>query len=823
MLFIVIILFVNHSSAKFSFLCPVFFHCFPCTGDVPTLSPNFCGRDEIVRSIVKQVVDSSSNPVITLVGPPGFGKTSIAVAVGQRLLQEKTAKVVFVPLRGAQSTKQVTDRIVSTLTSRSPEASTDIKPLRELVKALPGNTLIILDNAEDAICPELQESRPKDTGFDSVVNDIIGSNKLVKVLVTSRVKFQPLDFLVCENLVGGLDEKSAKGLLLRLSPVSNMHHAEQIVRSCVFVPLAICIAAGIMKFEGMSSKELIRLFRQNGLKAIEPGGSWLNPERHLIKMIRAAVTRLPPALQYAFCGLSLFTSPFTAAAGASVLGAPNPLEFKRQFTTELYQRCLLEYDAISNRFSMQPLLSQFGREFCSEQNKKIFHPRFSFHYLNLLQQHVLKLTIHNNSIFFVQFIQFEYPHLCTALQFARALDTEQVKVLRELSIYAAVPLHDIFGPDSVAFFKRCTSVAKKENDREWLYPSFLGELREAWCANQQSARDLTQTMLNLLEQERASTEEEQEMLNTFRLSAISAPLWFECSLEDKQKVAREIDQCASWSLSSVETSASISCLVVRFFLAFLLRQIKGRPVENELCRLLLRIFSELEKCLNRAQPSDDLQLQVFYVITRLACRFVAATLPAPLGMHDWHMHTNSPFLEVCEVLRRLCGMLEGIVLDTQFNSDLRLGHHSGAVMQFRVASSLMRKPHKNIIFAFQLEVLTESSLIFFNHLARLCHLRDSSGVTASLTKLATSSIAEKAFLYHRHKASTTIFFLFKVARDSCDVTHSLTQASIHTSHVHGSKSCTKYSLHLVQSTSTRAHTVIMLYAVKCSLYVVGQF
>ena len=37
--------------------------------------------------------------------------------------------------------------------------------------------------------------------------------------------------------------------------------------------------------------------------------------------------------------------------------------------------------------------------------------------------------------------------------------------------------------------------------------------------------------------------------------------------------------------------------------------------------------------------------------------------------------------------------------------------------------------------------------------------------------------------------------------DSCDVTHSLTQASIHTSHVHDSKCCTKYSLHFVQSTS----------------------
>ena len=44
-------------------------------------------------------------------------------------------------------------------------------------------------------------------------------------------------------------------------------------------------------------------------------------------------------------------------------------------------------------------------------------------------------------------------------------------------------------------------------------------------------------------------------------------------------------------------------------------------------------------------------------------------------------------------------------------------------------------------------------------------------------------------------------FFIKVARDSCDVTHSLTQASLHTSHVHGSKSCKKYSLHFVQSTS----------------------
>ena len=66
--------------------------------------------------------------------------------------------------------------------------------------------------------------------------------------------------------------------------------------------------------------------------------------------------------------------------------------------------------------------------------------------------------------------------------------------------------------------------------------------------------------------------------------------------------------------------------------------------------------------------------------------------------------------------------------------------------------------------------------------------------------------------------------IVKVARDSCDVTHILTQASIPTRYVHGSKSCTKYSLHFVHVQSTSRHTyVIMLYAIKCSLYIVGQF
>ena len=164
---------------------------------------NFCGREDIVTSVLEQVRSAKSDRVITLVGPPGFGKTSIAIAVGQHLIEEKEVGVAFVPLRGALDKQQVANRIVSTLSPRSSDNPTDLKPLRELVKALPANTLIVLDNAEDAINPELQGNRSNEPGFETVVNDILGSNKSVKVLVTSRVKFQPLDFRVSEHPVGG--------------------------------------------------------------------------------------------------------------------------------------------------------------------------------------------------------------------------------------------------------------------------------------------------------------------------------------------------------------------------------------------------------------------------------------------------------------------------------------------------------------------------------------------------------------------------------------------------------------------------------------------
>ena len=677
------------------------------------------------------------------------------MAVGQRLIEEKEVGVVFVPVRGALDKEQVANRIVSTLSPRSSDNLTDHKPLRDLVKALPARTLIILDNAEDAVNPgELETCKPSDAGFSTVVNDIIGSNESVKVLVTSRVKFQPHDFHVSEHLVGGLREGSAKHLLSCLCMDRNADHAVQIVRLCGHVPLAICIAAGIMKYEGLSSGELLLAFDEIGLKAIDTEEGWLrNPEHHLVKMIKAAVDRLPEKLQFAFCGFSLFTNPFTAEAAAAVLGANNTLELKRHFAAGLQQRCLIDFDTVSGRFSMQPFLSQFGREVCSEleHKKKLFHQRFSFYFLDLLRQEILKLPEHTaNSFLFVHFLQLEYPHLCTALTIAESLDRAQVNALRPLSA-AAYSLVQFFGTVAKPFLEMCIFVARKEKDREWLYSSLFAKLAITTRADKASASQHVKKLLNFFEQEKMVTEREREMVNWFRFKTLlTLP-------EDEfrsntfrnyfQKLSREIHDATSRST----TGASASGLLLRLRSIIVLRRTDWLSDFRDTFRSLV---SALEELMNRVGSSEAVQLCVSLIEDELTEHFATAILPAPLGMSTELEGVLDHYLllEICDLSRQLCRMLQNA--ETVSRMPIKhLGDLQRPVWGFLVAGCLMRLLQLDLlpVTVFGSSLTNQWSSI--SRLVSFCDRKDAVGIATLLAKIASASTAEKAIFYFAQKAS----------------------------------------------------------------------
>ena len=437
------------------------------------------------------------------------------MAVSHQIAAEETLQVCFVPLRGTQDAGQMVSQVINAL---SPVAATgygESRTLSEVVKSVETKTLLVLDNAEDCIDKTSSEQDPS-TSFKKAVKEIIDSNSKVKLLLTSRVRFQSVMPSVCEFVIQGLDESNSAILLKNCCPNINPDEAREIVRWCCGVPLAIYIAAGMITFDGLSTTELLQEFRENGLEAIQPGGDWLNVEEHLVAMISSAVDRLSKPLQLAFFGLSLFFGTFKAEAGAAVIGARTTVQLKKDYTTHLRRRCLLEYDLSTDCFSMQPLLSEFGRRRCRDKDQKALRSRFSRYFLQLFKGRLEEPTkTRFDAIRRIEFVFSEYHHLSSALVYSVDLDQDQ-ETSQLLKFFATSPTSLLCFASEVelTFYQSCCRVAEHTSDLTWLCSSLLGHANAVVSrhGDLQSAHQLATSVILRLESGCTGSRDTEQML-----------------------------------------------------------------------------------------------------------------------------------------------------------------------------------------------------------------------------------------------------------------------------------------------------------------------
>lgn len=127
------------------------------------------GRDSVVGSLVRQL------PVrrfMTLVGPGGIGKTTVALRVAELLLQHYQDGVWLVDLAAIDDPAQVVDHLTRTL---ELEVGTTLDALA------PSHALLVLDNCEHV----LERCR-------TVVEDLLSAAPRLSILVTSREPLQAL-------------------------------------------------------------------------------------------------------------------------------------------------------------------------------------------------------------------------------------------------------------------------------------------------------------------------------------------------------------------------------------------------------------------------------------------------------------------------------------------------------------------------------------------------------------------------------------------------------------------------------------------------------
>ena len=477
-----------------------------------------------------------------------------------------------------------------------------------------------------------------------------------------------------------------------------------------------------------------------------------------MKLIKASVDRLPEKLRFAFCGLSLFKDSFTPEAAVAVLDAKRLVDLKRKFTAGLRRRCLLDFNGPSGRFSMHPFLSQFGREICSEQNKKVFYPRLSFYFLGLMEQHMSKIAAAPNPNFglLVLFVLFEYSHLCNAFELAEALDTSQVKALREFSIKAMFFLPLFFPSEAGTFIRRCSRVARAEKDKMWLHFAFAAEMAANQLTEKKlSPQDFTKRVFNFFEQESTAEHKENNLANFLCLLTLSMGL-LSFDSEDgagelMETIAREMHKVVS-DLSPGSKISSNASMLARFFHYYAIpRSHHVEHRQSEFCDLHASLLSDLES-LAFSDKDIDLRVAVRFVAEEVNSFFSALTLPAPLGRNLWDTYHHSSLLRVSQTSRSLCRKLgsQDLFPTTSFQL-LDLRKRFGSIELARGGTVLQSLSRQNVL------QFSSSSLSFYqrfkwfgmNQLWEFCKRKDGAAVKTFLDELVPASVAEKAFLCYQ--------------------------------------------------------------------------
>ena len=360
---------------------------------LPDKDRHFTGRNEIVKEISHNILTtkskSSSTRVQSLVAPAGFGKTSVAIAVGHAC-RNAGCRVEFFDLRGVAGVDAVQAMIQNRLETNPVSAETTGKT----TKSTDGmdddgskqQMLVILDNAEDAI----HAGADKDFQLQDVVERLLRPQHNVHVLLTSRVYFDlhAAQFKLQQHRLDGLTEVCAVSLLhgLCVEGSVSIEDAQRLVDCCGNVPLAVRITAGLLQGGRLTPTMLLSLFQDLGLDVFNNDG--LKPNHRILKLLALAYNTLQHDDKESFHALSQLRSSFSSKCACVMVGLAdtkaNVVHLVR--FDPLIKICFLDYNPYLDRYSLQPFIAEFGHYQCPEDKRRVYQRRMCKHFLGFVKE-----------------------------------------------------------------------------------------------------------------------------------------------------------------------------------------------------------------------------------------------------------------------------------------------------------------------------------------------------------------------------------------------------------------------------------------------------
>lgn len=325
---------------------------------LPTRATPFLGR----RAELAQVTDRLADPecrLLTLVGPGGFGKTRLALAVAGRLAEREPHAVAWVDLAPARTPDQAATAIAESLRLRLRGSA---NPLAEVAQALERRRLLlVLDEAE-----HLADAAP-------MLAQLLASTTSLRLLVTSRhalglpeawrlevgalpVPDDEADVDLAANDAVRLFLQAARRVAgPRPGEDVDLSDVADVCRTVGGVPLAVELAASWTRL--LTPAEVVaELARGPELLEHAAGG---DRRRSLRAVFDQSWALLDDPARGVLRRLAVFEAGFTREAAARVAGAELP------HLAALVDRSLLQRAAPA-RYQLHPLVRQFAAERLSD-------------------------------------------------------------------------------------------------------------------------------------------------------------------------------------------------------------------------------------------------------------------------------------------------------------------------------------------------------------------------------------------------------------------------------------------------------------------------